>query len=516
MSGRLKRLPPPTGWNSNGASRCTDIWIAEERRCRCSSSPTAPASARRRWATRCSSSSPTCASSDTLIPFITTVEEARRVVAILDEAMAGRSRRWPSRPPPSTEIRDELHTIDVPADRLLRPAHAPGRGDPRRHGSPGRRAAARRRRHQALQRPDGGGRVRDRARRRPEPAGPGQGRRHPARAVALRQDADHHVPRAAARPVRRQLPAGPTRTSTPPTCPRPVRRRSRPLLRPHHHRRRGSARCAASGGPNSSYASPRAVHATSCAGPRPSTAATASPSINSSAKSVEEMSTVIMQIPASRAAHRDLDPMKEPDMSSNVLWFSELGMADLEQVGGKNASLGEMVSQPRRPRGAGARRLRHDRRRLPALHRRHRPGRARSAAGSTAWTPTTSPSSPEVGQRDPRRGRRRSRSRADLEADIRAAYERLVGERRRRRLVRGALQRDRGGPARRVVRRSAGDVPQRPRHRRDPDRDPRGVRLALQRPGDRLPGAPRLRPRRRRAVGGGAADGALGRRRLRA
>src|SRR3954465_9877037 len=31
-------------------------------------------------------------------------------------------------------------------------------------------------------------------------------------------------------------------------------------------------------------------------------------------------------------------------MTTNVRWFSELGMADLEQVGGKNASLGEMVS----------------------------------------------------------------------------------------------------------------------------------------------------------------------------
>ena len=31
-------------------------------------------------------------------------------------------------------------------------------------------------------------------------------------------------------------------------------------------------------------------------------------------------------------------------MSANVRWFSELGMSDLEQVGGKNASLGEMVS----------------------------------------------------------------------------------------------------------------------------------------------------------------------------
>ena len=31
-------------------------------------------------------------------------------------------------------------------------------------------------------------------------------------------------------------------------------------------------------------------------------------------------------------------------MSATVRWFSELGMGDIEEVGGKNASLGEMVS----------------------------------------------------------------------------------------------------------------------------------------------------------------------------
>ncbi|MGO1896802.1 MAG: PEP/pyruvate-binding domain-containing protein, partial [Brachybacterium sp.] len=31
-------------------------------------------------------------------------------------------------------------------------------------------------------------------------------------------------------------------------------------------------------------------------------------------------------------------------MTQSIRWFSELGMADLDQVGGKNASLGEMVS----------------------------------------------------------------------------------------------------------------------------------------------------------------------------
>ncbi len=29
---------------------------------------------------------------------------------------------------------------------------------------------------------------------------------------------------------------------------------------------------------------------------------------------------------------------------TNILWYDEVGMADIAQVGGKNASLGEMVS----------------------------------------------------------------------------------------------------------------------------------------------------------------------------
>ncbi len=32
------------------------------------------------------------------------------------------------------------------------------------------------------------------------------------------------------------------------------------------------------------------------------------------------------------------------DQQADVRWFSQLGMADLEDVGGKNASLGEMIS----------------------------------------------------------------------------------------------------------------------------------------------------------------------------
>ena len=32
-------------------------------------------------------------------------------------------------------------------------------------------------------------------------------------------------------------------------------------------------------------------------------------------------------------------------MSSQVIWFKQLGIKDIDRVGGKNASLGEMISQ---------------------------------------------------------------------------------------------------------------------------------------------------------------------------
>ena len=130
-------------------------------------------------------------------------------------------------------------------------------------------------------------------------------------------------------------------------------------------RRRGSARCGTSGG--RTPATPRwSSAASSSAGPRRSTAVHRIPSINSSTKSVEEMSTVILQQPHPQEAHHE----------HNVVWFADLGLADLEQVGGKNASLGEMVGQPVRGRGAGAGRFRDHRGGLPPVHRRDRAGRA--------------------------------------------------------------------------------------------------------------------------------------------
>ena len=130
----------------------------------------------------------------------------------------------------------------------------------------------RRRRHQALQHPDARGRVHHRARRRPERARAREGRRDPDRAVAVRQDADHDVPRPPARAARRQLPAG----RRGPRHRRPARGRS------NRHARsasgstttpRGSARCATSDARTRGTASRSAP--SSCVGPRTSTAAIA-------------------------------------------------------------------------------------------------------------------------------------------------------------------------------------------------------------------------------------------------
>ena len=189
-------------------------------------------------------------------------------------------------------------------------------------------------------------------------------------------------------------------------------------------------------------------------------------------------------------------------------------MADIAQVGGKNASLGEMVSNLS---GAGVRvpggfattadayreflaadglydRIRRPSRRSTSPTWRSWPGSARMC-GSGSWR-----------SRFPRSSRTRSVRRTRRWSRRSAARVRVVG---------GALQRDCRGPSGCLVRRSAGDVPEHQRHREHPRRRPERVRVALQRPCDRVPRAPWLRPPRRRAVGGRTADGAIGCRCLR-
>ena len=115
-------------------------------------------------------------------------------------------------------------------------------------------------------------------------------------------------------------------------------------------------------------------------------------------------------------------------------WFADLGMADLEQVGGKNASLGEMVCNLADARRPGARRLRHHRRRLPALHRRHRPGRADRRRCSTGLDTDDVRALAEAGQRDPRaRSSTSAVPRRTSRPTSATAYDELVERARRAR-----------------------------------------------------------------------------------
>ncbi|KAK0358499.1 hypothetical protein LTR94_035181, partial [Friedmanniomyces endolithicus] len=80
-------------------------------------------------------------------------------------------------------------------------------------------------------------------------------------------------------------------------------------------------------------------------------------------------------------------------------------------------------------------------------------------------------------------------------------------------LLRRAFLRHRRRPAGRVLRRPAGDLPERGRHRQRVGGDEARVRLALQRPRDLVPRAQGLHPRRSGAVGRCAAHGAFRHRR---
>jgi pyruvate,water dikinase len=113
-------------------------------------------------------------------------------------------------------------------------------------------------------------------------------------------------------------------------------------------------------------------------------------------------------------------------MSTNVRWFSEIGLSDLEQVGGKNSSLGEMVRElaslgVRVPDGfattADAYRRFIGQTELAEMIGSELSGldtddvRELARVGSRIRTAVTEQPFPD-----------------DLEADIRTAYEQLVGD----------------------------------------------------------------------------------------
>ena len=69
---------------------------------------------------------------------------------------------------------------------------------------------------------------------------------------------------------------------------------------------------------------------------------------------------------------------------TNILWFTEMGMADVAQVGGKNASLGEMVSNLSHLGVTRSGRLRDNGRCLSRVPRRGRPLRPDQGRGRGA------------------------------------------------------------------------------------------------------------------------------------
>ncbi len=112
-------------------------------------------------------------------------------------------------------------------------------------------------------------------------------------------------------------------------------------------------------------------------------------------------------------------------MSSNVLWFADLGLADLEQVGGKNSSLGEMVSNlasagVRVPDGFAT---------TADAYRRFigDTGLAESISGKLAGLDTDDVQRLAVVGKEIREAVVKQPFPADLEAEIRNAYDKLAG-----------------------------------------------------------------------------------------
>ena len=228
-----------------------------------------------------------------LIPFITTVEEARRVVAILDAAMDGPVTPLAFSTTAVTEIRDELHRSRCPlidffdlhmtgssrssAVRGMRvAARLHGLGDVQRYNA--RMAAV----EYAIEHDDGQSmRALDKA--DVILLAPSRCGKTPTTMYLALQHGD----------LRRQLPAGGgglRQHRAAPAGPRPARS----LLRHHDHpgpAQPGAARAAA----ELPVRLARAVHVRAAPGRDDVPQSHRIPSINSSAKSVEEMSTVILQ-----------------------------------------------------------------------------------------------------------------------------------------------------------------------------------------------------------------------------
>ncbi len=189
------------------------------------------------------------------------------------------------------------------------------------------------------------------------------------------------------------------------------------------------------------------------------------PVINSTTKSVEEMSTLIVQTLQAAHAGRRSGTQRSGLVSANVKWFSSLGMADLEEVGGKNSSLGEMIGNlasagVRVPDGFAT---------TASAFRDFvsQEGLAARITGLMEGLDTDDVDALSRVGKQVRTAIVEQPLQPALEQEVREAYatlsERLEGADAGQ--LRGAVLGDGGGPAGRVVRGAAGDVPQHPRHR---------------------------------------------------
>jgi len=112
-------------------------------------------------------------------------------------------------------------------------------------------------------------------------------------------------------------------------------------------------------------------------------------------------------------------------MSSNVLWFAEIGLNDLEAVGGKNSSLGEMVSNL----GSAGVRVPDGFATTSEAYRRFigETGLAEKISAALAGLDTDDVQRLAVVGRQIREDVVGQQFPADLEADIRMAYDKLSG-----------------------------------------------------------------------------------------
>ena len=182
----------------------------------------------------------------------------------------------------------------------------------------------------------------------------------------------------------------------------------------------------------------------------------------------------------------DGPPPQDGSMAeSPVLWFEEIGMGDVPQVGGKNASLGELI-QSLKAKGV----------RVPdgfattadAYRRFLEANGIEAAMRSRIQAYRSGETSLRATGEAIRELFLDSEFPADIAESIRSHYRELGGARRTGpALGRGPQQRHRRGPAGRELRRAAGDVPEHRRGAGTPGRLPPLLRLAVHRPGHQLP-----------------------------